>query len=828
MTNGCNVLAEAAHIQVERRLELAAMPEGWPAVLMALMVGGLCWAIVWMYRREGRAGATSRVRLLMAMVRCLVVLCIAGIWLEPVLATYLHRVIDSYTLVLVDTSSSMDLQDRYLSDDAKKRVQTVTGGAIDAPVARKTIAQKILSNGKRAFLDELAKRNRVRVIGFDEAPRDMVTIRAKREEGFEETGELSSGDEEKLVSARQTRSLDLRFDANGAATDLGRAIRESTEALGSAPIAGVVLLTDGGVNRGDGLEEISRYVQERRIPLHVVGIGDSAPPRNVRVAELIAPDNVFAEDPFAVVTQITHQRMSGQPIVVELLEKRAESGATENVVASQTIIADEDGNVEPVTFRHRQGAVGRYVYRINVPVAQVESIADDNTKQITVNVVDNKLRVLLISGAPSWEYRYVSRLLQRDETFEVSCWLQSADVDAVRDGNVIIDHLPATAEELFSYDAVVMLDPDPIELTAEWCDLVSRLVKDHGGGMIYAAARLHTPGFVHDPAVGELIRLMPVTLDPDADLLLNQLGHYQQNGGPIVVPSTAAGHPVMKLPTGDAGVPSRWSTAARVYWYYPVLREKPVATVLMRHGDPRMQNAYGSHVLFATQYVGSGRVAFLGFDGTWRWREYGDILFDKFWVQTIRYLVEGKLTGGNRRGMLLTESDTYQLGDAVNVSARLLDRSFQPSSVEQVQAEYRIDQDAGSFVLARIDDRPGWYEGRFVPPHTGSCEISLTIPDGDPLIDRARKEIQVVRPDLEILEPRMKREALVTLAERSEGGRYYEVDQAAALPSSIADRHESTTIRSRPEPLWDNGWLLGGLVALLGLEWGLRKWFRLL
>lgn len=145
-----------------------------------------------------------------------------------------------------------------------------------------------------------------------------------------------------------------------------------------------------------------------------------------------------------------------------------------------------------------------------------------------------------------------------------------------------------------------------------------------------------------------------------------------------------------------------------------------------------------------------------------------------------------------------------------------------------MQAEYRIDQDAGSFVLARIDDRPGWYEGRFVPPHTGSCEISLTIPDGDPLIDRARKEIQVVRPDLEILEPRMKREALVTLAERSEGGRYYEVDQAAALPSSIADRHESTTIRSRPEPLWDNGWLLGGLVALLGLEWGLRKWFRLL
>ena len=828
MIMGNTMLAEAGHIQVERRLELAAMPEGWPAVLMAVLVAGLCWVIVWMYRREGRAGATSRARLLMAVVRCLVVLCIVGIWLEPVLATYLHRVVDSYTLVLVDTSSSMDLQDRYLDDDARKRVQSVTGGPADAPVARKAIAEKILDSNERSFLAELAKRNRVRVIGFDEAPRDVVTIRAQREKDVDEAANPSNGGDEKIVSAARTQSLDLRFDANGAATDMGRAIRESIEALGSAPIAAAVILTDGGVNRGDSVEEILRYAQERRVALHVVGIGDSAPPRNIRVAEMIAPDNIFAEDPFAVVTQITHQRMSGQSIVVELLEKRAEAGAAETVVASQTIVAGDDGSVEPVTFQHRQGAVGRYVYRINVPVAEVESIADDNTKQITVNVIDNKLRVLLVSGAPSWEYRYVSRLLQRDETFEVSCWLQSADTDAVRDGNVIIDHLPATAEELFAYDAVVMLDPDPIELTAEWCDLVSRLVKDHGGGLLYAAARLHTPGFVHDPAVSELIRLMPVTLDPDADLLLNQLGHYQQKGGPIVVPSTAAGHPVMKLPAGDAGVPSRWSTAARVFWYYPVLREKPVATVLMRHGDPRMQNAYGSHVLLATQYVGSGRAAYLGFDGTWRWREYGDILFDKFWVQSIRYLVEGKLSGGNRRGMLLTESDTYQLGDAVSVSARLLDRSFQPSSVEQVQAEYRIEGDGGSFLLTRADDRPGWYEGRFVPPHTGSCEISLTIPDGDPLIDRARKEIQVVRPDLEILEPRMKRDALVTLAERSEGGRYYEIDQAASAPQNIADRHESTTIRSRPEPLWDNGWLLGGLVALLGLEWALRKWFRLL
>jgi len=721
----------------------------------------------------------------------------------------------------------MAIQDRYRDADARARVQAVTGHSADAPVARSALCARVLSRDGSSFLTQLAKRNRVRVIAFAESPRELATLQAAREQDYPAADGAGGGVDTALVAPSETARLDLQLDANGAVTDLGRAVRESVEALGSAPIAGVVVVSDGGINRGDSMDQIARYARRRKIALHVVGVGDPAPPRNIRVAELIVPDNVFAEDPFAVVTQIAHQRMSGRSINVQLIERRADGGGGERVVGDKTIVIGPDGSVEPVTFRHRQSAVGRYVYKVNVPVVDVESIADDNSKQVTVNVVDNKLRVLLVSGAPSWEYRYLSRLLQRDETFELSCWLQSADTQAVRDGNVIIDHLPGTAEELFAYDAVVLLDPDPIELTAEWCALASRLVKDQGGGLLYAAARLNTPSFVHDPAVGALINLMPVTFDPDADLLLNELGHYQQQGSPIIVPPTAAGHPVMKLPaTGADGL--TWSTTARVYWYYPVLREKPVATVLMRHGDPRMQNSYGGHVLLATQYVGAGRTAYLGFDGTWRWRQYGDALFNKFWVQLIRYLVEGKLAGGNRRGMVLTQRDTYQLGDAVNVTVRLLDRSFQPSDVESVEAAYRIEGDAGRLMLSRIADRPGWYEGRFVPPRTGSCEIVVQIPDGEPGSDRTRKEIQVVRPDLEIQEPQMNRDGLVMLAEQSFGGRYYDVDQAATLPGHIADRHESTTIRSRPEPLWDNGWVLSMLVVLLGLEWALRKVFRLL
>ena len=64
-----------------------------------------------------------------------------------------------------------------------------------------------------------------------------------------------------------------------------------------------------------------------------------------------------------------------------------------------------------------------------------------------------------------------------------------------------------------------------------------------------------------------------------------------------------------------------------MYWHFPVTRAKPGATVLARHGDPRMRNEHGPHVLLATQLVGPGRSFFVGFDSTYwssdertRWR----------------------------------------------------------------------------------------------------------------------------------------------------------------------------------------------------------------
>jgi hypothetical protein len=389
--------------------------------------------------------------------------------------------------------------------------------------------------------------------------------------------------------------------------------------------------------------------------------------------------------------------------------------------------------------------------------------------------------------------------------------------------------LPQLTEELFAYDVIILMDPDRAEFGPEWLSLLDRFVTEYGGGVLYAAARVQTPALMRDPVMKPLRDMLPVTPDPEAELILNQVGHYQLRGAPVEIPAASLGHPVVRLASDSASTKLGWEGLGDIHWHYPVLREKPAATVLLRHGDSRMRNSYGGHVLAAVQFLGAGRTGFLAFDGTWRWRKRAVGAFDRFWVQLVRHLAEGKLLGGSKRGTIMTDAEEYAIGDAVIVSARLVNPRYEPLERAEVAATYGIDGESASFTLTARPDRPGWFEGRFVPDRAGDYLLGVSLPGVAPgeSVD-ITKQIRVARPNLEILRPQMDRQALVTLAAESFGGKYFEMDEAAAIPNLIPDLHEEVPVRSRPTTLWDRWPTLILLVGLLSLEWGIRKWKHLL
>ena len=81
-------------------LELAALPTGWGRLLALVALVAIWLLVFWLYRREARRGAGPRLRVALAVLRCVVLTLVALVLLRPVLATYVEHTTAAQLFVL--------------------------------------------------------------------------------------------------------------------------------------------------------------------------------------------------------------------------------------------------------------------------------------------------------------------------------------------------------------------------------------------------------------------------------------------------------------------------------------------------------------------------------------------------------------------------------------------------------------------------------------------------------------------------------------------------------------------------------------------------------
>lgn len=808
-------------IAVEDQLEFARWSAG-----NALIVGGIvtligAYAVIWFYRHEGRGRMSSRLRWALTALRLLALVMIGVIALEPVYVRYEERRQDASTIVLVDSSASMGLSDHYRNESDQQLVRKAIGELPSAGLRRIDIAQRLLSDDDSNVLRALANDNHVKVEAFDRALTDVADI--ERSDAERQSGKAAIPD--------------LAFTATGSATDAGQAVRSALESAAGGPVAGILMLTDGRFNRGERTSQIARALQGHNVPLYVVGVGDPAEPVNLRVAELSAPKSAFKNDPFRVSAKIEAIGLTGQAVTAELWQRREGVGEPKRVGEKQLEVSG-NGILPPVVFEEKVDTPGEVNYTLKLAPADYEAVLTDNDRELVpgVRILDDKMKALLVSGGPSYDYRYLSRLLERDKTVELSTWLQSADINAVRDGNVVLKELPVGTEKINQYDAVILMDIDPRELDPTWSDVLATYVSEYGGGVLYEAGNKYAGAFFRSPKTRSLVSILPVVPDPEAEIIINELGHYQTKAWPIVVPEEAAGDPILRQTDSPEDTRDAWALLGGVYWHYPVRRAKPVAKTLMLHSNPRMVNSYGPHVLLATQYVGAGRSAYLGIDTTWRWRRGDEKPFNRFWIQMLRFLVEGRLLGGRARGQILVSQDTYEVGDTVVVTARALTEAFDPLLLPQLTMTVQSGTGGTGtetpmhVELSPIPGREGHYEGRFQVRDQGAYTMKIQLPS---LAEKSAKNAEIEKAifvseaNLEMRNTSLDANGLRAFAEAA-GGKYLNVAEISELPKLIPDRSRTARHRGRVRPAWDRSYFFAGLLLILTAEWIVRKVAKLL
>jgi hypothetical protein len=796
--------------------------------LSAALVAGAAVLVFFIYRREGR-GATTGSRILLVGLRCCLLLLMVVVLL-PQLRLWVERQGWPDVVLLIDDSASMSHIDQYRDSKVRETADRLAKLANLTEADRLHLAQALLTRGDSDWLTTLLTKRKVRLHVYH------CSGRAHRLNDVVSHEEISPA-----IEAIQALSADAKNDSS----QLGVAVRQVLNDFRGSSLSAVVMLTDGVTTEGEDLVKVSKYSAQMGVPLFFVGVGDAHEARDVYLHDLAAAESVLVNDRIVFTLNLTAQGYDGLTAQVTLKEK-----GTDKVLDRKTVTVDPGGRSVKVVLSHKPSEVGEKIYEIETPIQQDEVDKENNRLERAVFVHDSKVfKVLYVEGYRRYEYHFIKTLLEREsartkgnKSVELKVLLQDADPDfAAQDRSALADF--PTKKELETYDVIILGDvnPRPVgdnKMTEHLKD-VADFVKEKGGGLLMIAGERYAPRAYRDTPLKDVL---PIDITADRPAEEDDRGEGITEGYRPELTPIGQLHPIFRFSESDDEKENGeiWSSLRELFWYADGYQSKRAAEVLavhprLRRGEKEAEKTakdgnLDRHPLILQQFVGAGRSMFFGINETWRWgyREK-QLYFNRFWIQTVRFLARGRQ---GRINLRLDRQTPYRRGEPIKMTVSFPDDSPQPTGKERVEVVVqRRGPNKGAEAEVRTV-RLAWLKD------TRKFEATLTqTPEGDykfwlgePAVPnpKPRAECKVLAPPGEMELLRMNQIDMERAAEESHGRFYTLADADRLLDELPVGTRVTLNASGPPWTVWNHAAVFLMVLLYLSTEWLLRKQKNLL
>jgi hypothetical protein len=762
-------------------------------LMVAAFVGVILWSI-YLYRRS--FGLKPWLRYTLGVARLIVLLLIVAMLFEPMAV-----VRETYTTqrglpVLVDVSESMSIKDpRKRNEDLAEAAEALN--LLDAA------ADDVGLNLDRKQRQAIATASRLDLATSLLSKRARPAM-ASVGEGID-VSYYSFGDNARLISDESTLPKDQAnaLAANEPQTSIASAL-EAAAKSGSAPPAGIVLLSDG-IETGSSqrAESVLQDLSARGIPVYTVPLGLSNPD-DVSIQSIVMQEVAYSGDRVPVRVQLQSKGYEKRTAKLSvLLNGRS--------VSSRTIRFEGGLQFEDVDYRVDIYDKGAVEVEIVIEPFDDEASIENNRVQRSIRVVNEKVNVLYIEGNARWEYRYLRAILKRDPRINATFIASNVGPEVARNSAEHIERFPNNRDDAFKYDLVILGDVDAAFFTDEELGLLEELIRDRGASLLMLCGPMHAPMSYADTPVATML---PVRFDPDEPWEEVAASVY-----PVLTPEGQSSL-VMTLENEPDLNDRVWSRMAPMDHLPPLLGAKPGATVLTVLSDS--VNRDQGYPLVAWQRYGTGKCMSIATDRLWRLRyKTGDKYHWRVWSQCIQFMTLSRLMGEHKRIRLETDRSIYPLGHQTRLYAHVLDDNFDP--VLQPGFDVFVvgtDDEQGRQRVSLRPDRstPGLYEGYFTPNTAGRYRLESNEED-QPISNTT--EFQVADVNRELADTNTDIENLTRIAKLT-GGELLTIKNFSNITSLIDQTPITTTVRSE-RTLWDNGWVGLLLIGLLGIEWIQRR-----
>jgi len=741
---------------------------GLPGLIIFLMFIGLIAITVLAYRRT--IGRTNRLlRGILIAFRAIALMVIVFCLLKPFITIPQTNPEDSYLLVLVDDSKSMQIED---SAENKTRLE---------------VARDLLFNPQSGLVHQLTEKFKTRLFAFSSGSNRISTTDA--------------------------------LNADGDYTDIPNSLDEALEDLKGVPLSGAVLISDGADKSGEDIAKVGYRLRERKVPIHAVGIGSTEGVNDLELVRVDAPQKVEENYPVEIWITVRRTGYPSRKVDVTLHQEERE-------LKKQTVDLDKKHQSQRIAMTFIPRTPGTHKYIVKVHPEPDEIIQQNNEKKFLLKVsASKKAKILYVEGNPRWEFKFIRRALENDPNIQLTARVITAPNTIWGLGRISgegkFELYPESKEELFSYDGIILGNIDASQFSPQQLEYTTDFVKTRGGGflMLGGSRSLGGGGYINTPVA----KMLPVELEPGE---VNQARQVQQQVSVVRTPQeefalklTPEGRrePMLHLDADASKNDVRWRAMPTLKGYSWVKRAKPGATVLAIH--PNDRNEFGKRILIAIQNYGSGKSMVFVPNSSWRWHMLGDDdSHEKFWRQVAKWLT----TTPKERIKLQIEKSSYSFKEPVLIDAVAYDEKYEPTNHAQVRATITDSEgNKKELALKQVLGKDGLYRARFVPPKRGEYTVDVTgslydVPLGEQhgLFEAAESYVEFTRAELNS-------NLLMTLAQIS-GGQYYPLEEAHKMIDEIPLIKSGASTMVDKE-LWDMPLIFLAIMLFLAIEWFIRK-----
>ncbi len=615
----------------------------------------------------------------------------------------------------------------------------------------------------------------------------------------------------------------------GSETDIGTAIYRKSQDIRDQRVVGMVVASDGGQNADDPEIELSQAtdtLRDMEIPLYTMAFGmpaNSSQVADIAITNLPEQHRVVVKNRLNVKATLIARGFTNRSVVAQLIIVNRQG--VETVVDSVTVQPTRPYEEILVVFKNFvPSETGEFQMKVRA-VRQPEEVAFRNNELPSfLSVSDGGLRVLFLDGNLRYEQTYLLDALSNAA--------QGIDVDIRRIHPNTYKSWPISGlAELFedpTYDVFIIgdLHADALydaETQTRNLDALVKAVENGKGLLLLGGQNSFGPGNYFGTPLADI---MPILMDrsegksfgPNVELKKDL--HINK---PIGLKPVGERHFVTNLGQGDNNV-ADWKKLWKLAGANRFHGLKDNALVLLESDD-----AIKSPILVAG-FLGGRVLAFAG-DTTWRWFTHGEEdAYNQFWRQVIFWLA---FWDGKNDDMVWLLLPQRRYSPMANIRFTTGARTLTGEEITGASYQAKLTSPGGatSDVLIRQSTEENWATlDRDLVTAPGLYSIEVTAKKDGKELGSTRREFVVFDRDKEKANPAADPEQMARLANQTKevGGKSIMPDELGDLLDDIIANPKEMKIEiptkwQLGETFADSAGFLGLFVALLGVEWWLRK-----